>query len=194
MQTKLDLHGTGRALEQIRTSTSTGEGIEELRRLIAERLGMLCGLPRWPPSLARGRHHVEACLEHLRHGELAAHAEPPELLALELRLCARASWRAGRDCLHGGPVGSHFQPVLHRKVARRSAADSATESRATFQPVGCDPRMAHRARRFLDAQELIVLRQPLAAGDGADLDLPRPGRRRPGRRWSCPRSRRCGRR
>jgi tRNA modification GTPase len=42
--------------------------------------------PALAPSLSRCRHHVDACLEHLRRAH--AHVlfeEPPELLALELR-------------------------------------------------------------------------------------------------------------
>ena len=38
------------------------------------------------PSLSRCRHHVEACLSHLRTAHNAAlFDDPPELLALELR-------------------------------------------------------------------------------------------------------------
>jgi tRNA modification GTPase len=37
--------------------------------------------------LSRCRHHVEACLTHLRQAHaFVLHEEPPELLALELRL------------------------------------------------------------------------------------------------------------
>ncbi len=68
------------------TSARTGAGIAALRSLLGEkalnaRRGALA------PSLSRCRHHVEACLKHLR----AAHSivlfdDPAELLALELRL------------------------------------------------------------------------------------------------------------
>ena len=42
--------------------------------------------PALAPSLSRCRHHVEACLQHLRLAHnLALEEDPPELLALELR-------------------------------------------------------------------------------------------------------------
>jgi tRNA modification GTPase len=67
------------------TSAVTGAGLDELRELLAERARRRAQ-PPLAPSLSRCRHHVAACLEHLRR----AHAtvlfqEPAELLALELR-------------------------------------------------------------------------------------------------------------
>ena len=42
--------------------------------------------PALAPSLSRCRHHVEACLEHLRRAHaIVLYEDPPELLALELR-------------------------------------------------------------------------------------------------------------
>ncbi len=38
------------------------------------------------PSLSRCRHHVDACLEHLRRAHaIALFEDPPEILALEIR-------------------------------------------------------------------------------------------------------------
>jgi tRNA modification GTPase len=67
------------------TSAVTGAGLDELRALLAGRAAARAQ-PPLAPSLSRCRHHVAACLGHLRQ----AHAtvlfqEPPELLALELR-------------------------------------------------------------------------------------------------------------
>jgi tRNA modification GTPase len=67
------------------TSAVTGAGLDALRELLAERAR---GHARPPlaPSLSRCRHHVEACLAHLRQAHaVALFQEPPELLALELR-------------------------------------------------------------------------------------------------------------
>jgi tRNA modification GTPase len=67
------------------TSSLTGEGLPELKALLADRARSHMR-PALAPSLSRCRHHVEICLECLRR----AHAEvleedPPELVALELR-------------------------------------------------------------------------------------------------------------
>lgn len=67
------------------TSARTGQGIAELRSVLAER-ARARQQPALAPSLSRCRHHVDACLANLRR----AHAEaldddPPELIALELR-------------------------------------------------------------------------------------------------------------
>jgi tRNA modification GTPase len=68
------------------TSAVTRAGLEELRHVLAERARTLTR-PALAPSLSRCRHHVEACLAHLRAAHtLALEEEPPELLALELRL------------------------------------------------------------------------------------------------------------
>jgi tRNA modification GTPase len=70
----------------IATSAARGDGLNELKGLIAEHARAFAR-PALAPSLSRCRHHVEECLKHLR----AAHAivlfdDPAELLALELRL------------------------------------------------------------------------------------------------------------
>jgi tRNA modification GTPase len=67
------------------TSAVTGAGLDALRSLLAERAR---GRPRpaLAPSLARCRHHVEACLGHLRRAHsVVLFEDPAELLALELR-------------------------------------------------------------------------------------------------------------
>jgi tRNA modification GTPase len=67
------------------TSAFTRTGLEELRTLLAEK-ARGHAQPALAPSLSRCRHHVDACLGHLRRGhEMALFEEPPELLALELR-------------------------------------------------------------------------------------------------------------
>jgi tRNA modification GTPase len=67
------------------TSGVTGAGLAALRALLAERARARYS-PALAPSLSRGRHHVAACLDHLRHAHaVVLHEEPPELLALELR-------------------------------------------------------------------------------------------------------------
>jgi tRNA modification GTPase len=67
------------------TSAHSGAGLAELRRLLAGR-ARARRQSALAPSLSRCRHHVEACLKHLRLAHaLALHEDPPELLALELR-------------------------------------------------------------------------------------------------------------
>jgi tRNA modification GTPase len=67
------------------TSAVTGAGLEALCELLAER-ARSHARPPLAPSLSRCRHHVEACLAHLRQAHsIALFQEPPELLALELR-------------------------------------------------------------------------------------------------------------
>jgi tRNA modification GTPase len=67
------------------TSAVTGAGLDALRELLADRARALAQ-PPLAPSLSRCRHHVEACLAHLRQAHaVALFQEPPELLALELR-------------------------------------------------------------------------------------------------------------
>jgi tRNA modification GTPase len=69
----------------LKTSAVTGEGVETLRNFLAER-ARARAQPALAPSLSRGRHHVEACLQHLRRAhESALFDEPSELLALEIR-------------------------------------------------------------------------------------------------------------
>ncbi len=68
------------------TSAVTRTGLSELRERLAER-ARAHRRPALAPSLSRCRHHVETCLAHLRHAHaFALNEEPPELLALELRL------------------------------------------------------------------------------------------------------------
>jgi tRNA modification GTPase len=67
------------------TSAVTGQGLTELRSLLAERAEAKRE-PPLAPSLSRCRHHVEACLEHLRKAHnIVLFDDPPEVLALELR-------------------------------------------------------------------------------------------------------------
>jgi tRNA modification GTPase len=68
-----------------RTSAKTGEGLDNLRMLLAEyaRQQTRSSLA---PSLSRCRHHVQASLDHLRQAHsIVLFQEPSELLALELR-------------------------------------------------------------------------------------------------------------
>ncbi|HEY8506058.1 MAG TPA: GTPase [Gemmataceae bacterium] len=68
------------------TSTRTGEGLEALRSLLAEK-ARAAAEPALAPSLSRCRHHVDACLERLRKAHsIVLFEEPAELLALEVRL------------------------------------------------------------------------------------------------------------
>lgn len=68
-----------------RTSSRTGEGLADLRQLLAERARARRGAGM-VPSLARCRHHVAACLRYLRAAHASAlNEEPCEILALELR-------------------------------------------------------------------------------------------------------------
>jgi tRNA modification GTPase len=69
----------------IATSAVTRAGIEVLRAFLADRARSQAR-PALAPSLSRCRHHVDACLEHLRRAHATVlYEEPPELLALELR-------------------------------------------------------------------------------------------------------------
>jgi tRNA modification GTPase len=69
----------------IATSALTRSGLEALRTLLAER-ARAHAQPALAPSLSRCRHHVTACLGHLRQAHaVVLNEEPPELLALELR-------------------------------------------------------------------------------------------------------------
>jgi tRNA modification GTPase len=68
------------------TSAVTRAGLDELRSLLAER-ARSTGTSSLAPSLSRCRHHVDACIGHLRQAHaLVLNGELPELLALELRL------------------------------------------------------------------------------------------------------------
>ena len=67
------------------TSATTGARLGELRAVLAER-ARAHAQPPLAPSLSRCRHHVEACLQHLRQAHAVVIDEgPPEMLALELR-------------------------------------------------------------------------------------------------------------
>jgi tRNA modification GTPase len=68
------------------TSAITGAGLVALRALIAERVRS-AGRGALAPSLSRCRHHVEACMQHLRRAHaIVIDGETPELLALDVRL------------------------------------------------------------------------------------------------------------
>jgi tRNA modification GTPase len=70
---------------RLATSAVSGEGLDELRALLATR-AKAKREPPLAPSLSRCRHHVEACLEHLRKAHnIVLFDDPPEVLALELR-------------------------------------------------------------------------------------------------------------
>jgi tRNA modification GTPase len=67
------------------TSAVSGAGLAALRERLAEH-ARRHHRPALAPSLSRCRHHVDACLDHLRRAHaIALHEDPPELLALELR-------------------------------------------------------------------------------------------------------------
>jgi tRNA modification GTPase len=68
------------------TSITTGQGLEELRTRVAQHVRR-SGHAAMAPSLSRCRHHLDACLQYLRHAHsIVLNQEMPELLALELRL------------------------------------------------------------------------------------------------------------
>ena len=81
--TKCDLETPPR--DRVATSATSGDGIEALRHLLAERARAFAR-PALAPSLSRCRHHVDACLAHLRRAHATVlYEDPPELLALALR-------------------------------------------------------------------------------------------------------------
>lgn len=81
--TKCDLAKA--APDRLATSAVTGQGLGELRKLLAEK-ARAHARPALAPSLSRCRHHVEACLVNLRRAHAEALDESPaELIALELR-------------------------------------------------------------------------------------------------------------
>jgi tRNA modification GTPase len=81
--TKSDLGGVPSGW--LAVSAVRGTGLEELRQVIGERAEAQ-RQPALAPSLSRCRHHVEACIRHLRQAHsVVLFGEPPELLALELR-------------------------------------------------------------------------------------------------------------
>ncbi len=70
-----------------RTSPLTGAGLDELRSELVERARAVRRGPALAPSWSRCRHHLEAALAQIANAErIARLAEPPEILALELRL------------------------------------------------------------------------------------------------------------
>jgi tRNA modification GTPase len=69
----------------VATSAVTGSGLDAVRALLAAR-ARGHARPAQAPSWSRCRHHVEACLGHLRQAHaIVLYEEPPELLAVELR-------------------------------------------------------------------------------------------------------------
>jgi tRNA modification GTPase len=72
--------------EELSVSATTGAGVADLR----SRLATFARDRKADPlaeSLSRCRHHVQACLDHLRRGHrLVLDEDPAELLAIELRL------------------------------------------------------------------------------------------------------------
>ncbi len=70
---------------RLATSAITGQGVNDLRALLAQR-AKTKREPPLAPSLSRCRHHVKACLENLRKAHnVVLFDDPPEVLALELR-------------------------------------------------------------------------------------------------------------
>ena len=83
VSTKCDLGAAGG--DASATSAVTGVGIDELKAALAVQ-ARAKKEPALAPSLSRCRHHVEACLTHLRHAhEAVLNEDPPELLALAIR-------------------------------------------------------------------------------------------------------------
>jgi tRNA modification GTPase len=67
------------------TSAVTGAGLDELRCLLDMHVRERAQ-PALAPSISRCKHHVAACLEHLRRAHsIVLYEDPPEILALELR-------------------------------------------------------------------------------------------------------------
>jgi tRNA modification GTPase len=67
------------------TSAVTRLGLEVMREMLSDRARRRAQ-PALAPSLSRCRHHVEACLAHLRRAHaIVLFEDPPEILALELR-------------------------------------------------------------------------------------------------------------
>jgi tRNA modification GTPase len=81
--TKCDLMPAPSA--ELQTSAVTGTGLDALRSLLAEHARRR-RQPALAPSISRCRHHVTACLEHLRRAHaVVLYEDPPEILALEVR-------------------------------------------------------------------------------------------------------------
>jgi tRNA modification GTPase len=72
------------ATGRLPTSARTGAGLDDLRRELADR-ARSWSRPALAPSLSRCRHHVAACLDHLRRAHAAVlDSDPAEVLAMEL--------------------------------------------------------------------------------------------------------------
>src|SRR5690606_7913878 len=86
VRTKVDVRDEAPPTDgTIAVSSVTGAGLTDLRRLLADRASRRTSSPL-APSLSRCRAHVTRCLEHLRRAHaMVLEADPPELLALELR-------------------------------------------------------------------------------------------------------------
>jgi tRNA modification GTPase len=83
VETKCDLAAPQKGWHA--TSTVSGAGLGALRETLAER-ALAHRSSGLAPSLGRCRHHVAACLDHLRQAHaIVLNQDPPELLALELR-------------------------------------------------------------------------------------------------------------
>jgi tRNA modification GTPase len=73
-------------IDGIATSARTGAGIDQLKSALIER-ARAANRSSLAPSLSRCRHHVDACLKHLRSAHsIVLFDDPAELMALELRL------------------------------------------------------------------------------------------------------------
>jgi tRNA modification GTPase len=82
--TKCDLSSA--VPDRLATSAVTGQGISELKKILVE-CARNSASPGLAPSLSRCRHHIDAALLHLRHShKIVLNEDPPEMLALELRL------------------------------------------------------------------------------------------------------------
>jgi len=82
--TKCDLFA--RISVSLAVSTVTGAGLEGVRSHLIEHARRHAASPM-APSLSRCRHHLDACIDHLRRAHsLALEESPAELLALEVRL------------------------------------------------------------------------------------------------------------
>jgi tRNA modification GTPase len=71
--------------DRLATSAVTGAGIQTLQILLAQS-ACTHRQPALAPSLSRCRHHVAACLDHLRQAhQTALFEEPADILAVQLR-------------------------------------------------------------------------------------------------------------
>ena len=102
---------------------------------------------------------------------------------------------AARRELQAADLADDFAEACSFRLSRdrKGAAWSPAplRSRLGFRRLSPRREPGGAAHFLLDAQQLIVLRQPFAAHHGADLDLPRAAWPRPDRRACCPPSRRC---